>query len=142
MIIVIGNDIFRNSNGPVVGRQDEAHCKLYAVYKALESMPKNAFNKVCICVDQIWVPPFLSDHLCEMSENAFRSTYTGKLNPDLETNMAINQLLRTRQDLTFRLKYTPTRIGLAEMAFAKKSAIEASKAAEERRRLESKKLFK
>lgn len=74
----------------------------------------------------------------EMSENAFRSVYTGKLNSDLETNMALNTVLRTRTDLKFRVKYVPLKIGFADMIFARQLATKASKDAEHQRMLRNK----
>lgn len=57
-----------------------------------------------------------------MSENSFRSTYTGKLNKDLETSMEINKVLRTRQDFILRLKYVPNDVGLDGIYHATKIA--------------------
>lgn len=125
--------MFRNISGPVAGKQDSNHSKLYAVLKCLESIPKNLINEVCICVDQAWVATFMAEHLPELSENSFRSVYTGKLANDLETNMAINTLIRSRTDLKFRLKYVPIKIGFVDMQFALNLAIEAAKKAEQHR---------
>lgn len=65
-----------------------------------------------------------------MSENSFRSLNTGKLNKDLETSMELNKLLRTRQDLTMRLRYVPNDIDVHGMyratRLAKTAAHEAT----------------
>lgn len=124
-------NIFLSSNisGPVDGRQDSCHSKLYAVLQCLKSIPNNLFNQVCICVDELWVTTFLAQHLPEISENSFRSVYTGKLTNDLETNMAINTLIRSRTDLKLRVKYIPIKIGVADMNFARDLAIDAAKKA-------------
>lgn len=61
-----------------------------------------------------------------MSENSFRSTYTGKLNKDLETSMELNSVLRTRQDLTLRIKYCPNDINVEEIYQAGKLALKGS----------------
>lgn len=61
-----------------------------------------------------------------MSENSFRSTYTGKLNKDLETNMDVNKLLISRQDLTFRVQYTPSDIQFPPAKHANKMAMNAA----------------
>lgn len=123
-----------NISGPVDGRQDSNHSKLYAVLQCLKSIPNNLVNKVCICVDEIWVTTFLAETLPEISENSFRSVYTGKLANDLETNMAINTLIRSRTDLKLRAKYVPIKIGFADMNFARNMAINAAKEAERQQR--------
>lgn len=64
-----------------------------------------------------------------MSENSFRSLVTGKLNKDLETSMEINRLIRQRQDLTLRLKYVPSDIGVDGIYHANRMAIAASEEA-------------
>lgn len=98
-------------------------------------MPNNLFDKLCICVDELWLLTFLAQHLREISENAFRSTFTGKLTTDLETNMTLNTLIRTRTDLKIRIKYVPVKIGFADIIFARQQAIETAKNAEHQRRL-------
>lgn len=112
-----------------MGRQDSYHSKLYGVLQCLKAIPENLFPKICICVDEIWVTTFLAENLPEISDNSFRSVYTGKLANNLETTMAINTLIRSRTDLTFRLKYVPTKIGFADMYFARNMAIAAAKEA-------------
>lgn len=61
-----------------------------------------------------------------MSENSFRSINTGKLNKDLESSMELNKLLRTRQDLTLRMRYVPNDIGVDGMYHATRLAKTAS----------------
>lgn len=61
-----------------------------------------------------------------MSENAFRSLYTGKLSPDVATNMAINTTIRMRNDLTFRLKYVPYATRFADIFSAREMAVKAA----------------
>lgn len=73
-----------------------------------------------------------------MSENSFRSVYSGKLNKDLETSMEINKVLRTRQDLTLRLKYVPNDLGVNGMYYATKLAIKAAEEATQAAREEKK----
>lgn len=77
---------------------------------------------------------FLAENLPEISENSFRSVYTGKLANDLDTNMAINTLIRSRTDLKLRVKYVPIKIGFADMNFARNLAIDAAKEAERQQR--------
>lgn len=101
----------------------------------LKSIPKNLFDKVCLGMDDMTLLNFVAYHLRLMSENAFRSTYTGKLNKDLETNMEINTLLRTRQDLTFRLQYVPNDVGFPDAYQANKNAIRAADQAERQQRI-------
>lgn len=124
-----------NISGSVDGRQDIHHSRLYAVLQCLKSIPKDLVNKVCICVDQEWVTTFMAENLPDISENSFRSVYTGKLAMNLETNMAINTLIRSRTDLKLRFKYVPLHIGFADMHFARKLAIDAAKEAERQQRL-------
>lgn len=96
--------------------------------KALEQIPQNLFKNVCLCVDETRMLTFVNRSLRSMSENSFRSLNTGKLNKDLETSMLLNKLLRTREDLTLRMKYVPNDIGVDGMYQATKLA---KKAAEE-----------
>lgn len=97
----------------------------------MHRIPEGLFKKVCICVDEIPFLTFIDRSLRSMSENSFRSVYSGKLNKDLETSMQINKVIRTRQDLTLRLKYTPNDIGVDGMYHATKLAIKAADEATE-----------
>lgn len=130
-----------NISGPVDGRQNSSHSKLYAVLQCLKSIPKDLVKKVCICVDEIWVTTFLGENLPEISENSFRSVYTGKLTNDLETNMAINSLIRSCTDIKLRVKYVPIKIGFADMNFARNLAINAAKEAERQHRFKVSRAF-
>lgn len=89
----------------------------------MKAIPENLFEKVCICVDDIGLVSFVVFSLKKISENSFRSTYSGKLNKDLETSMELNKVLRTRQDLQIRLKYVPNDIGVHGMYRAGKLAV-------------------
>lgn len=119
----------RNVHGGIERRQRANHAKLYAFLKAMHRIPENLFKKVCICVDEIPFLTFIDRSLRSMSENSFRSVHTGKLNKDLETSMQINKVIRTRQDLTLRLKYVPNDIGVNGMYHATKLAIKAAEEA-------------
>lgn len=128
--------------GPVEGRLGVSYAKLYGFLQVLRTLPKDLFKKVCIGLDDLKLTGFLSINLHSMSENAFHSTYTGRLNKDLETNMEINTLLRTRTDLTFRLQFVPNSYGIPYIRHARKMATEAARAAndaEKRRRFENQK---
>ena len=76
---------------------------------------------------------FVAHSLPSMSENAFRSVYTGRLNKDLETSMEINTLLRTRQDLKIQIQYIPNDIGFNDIYVAGKNAKAAADLAERMR---------
>lgn len=65
-----------------------------------------------------------------LSENSFRSVRTGKLNKDLQTCMALNKVLRSRKDLTIRVKFCPLDIRVTEMFLADKYALRAAKDAQ------------
>lgn len=114
---------------PVERRQELNHSKLYALTKVFQQIPENLFDKLCICVDEIPLITFVDKSLRNMSENSFRSVYSGKLNKDLETSMELNRLIRTRQDLTLRMKYVPNDIGSSGMYYATKQAIKAAEEA-------------
>lgn len=108
-------------------RQAINHAKIYALVKALEQIPQNLIQNVCLCLDETGALTFVSKHLRMMSENSFRSVYSGKLNLDLETSMELNRLLRTRQDiLKLRMKYIPSDINVSGMYFATRLAKQAS----------------
>lgn len=92
----------------------------------MKSIPENSFKKVCLCVDELPLITFITVSLRNMSDNSFRSTYTGKLNKDLETSMEINKVIRLRTDLTLRLKYVPNDIGVPEIYYASKTAIKTA----------------
>lgn len=64
-----------------------------------------------------------------MSENSFRSIHTGRLNKDIETSIDINRVLRTRHDLTLRLKYVPGNVGVDGLYQARKIATKAAEQA-------------
>lgn len=122
-----------NESGPVERRQAILHAKIYGPLRALQSIPHGLFTKVSLNTDDIMVTKFIARHLKNMSENSFRSTYTGKLNKDLETNMEVNKLLRTRQDLTFRVQYTPNDITFPPAVYANKMAMNAANDAQNNR---------
>lgn len=100
----------RNESGPVDRRQGLHHTKMFGFLRALKSIPQGAYSKVAFNVDDMGLGRFVTNSLPIMSENAFRSAFSGKLNKDLETNMEINTILRTRKDLTIRIQYTPSDI--------------------------------
>lgn len=77
-------------------------------------------------MDETGALSFIDKGLRMMSENSFRSVFTGKLNIDLETSMELNKLLRTRQDLQIRMKYVPGDIYVQGMYYATRLAKEAS----------------
>lgn len=116
----------RNTTGPVERRQDLKHAKLYAFLQAMKSIPENLFKNVCLCVDEMPLISFIAVTLRTMSENSFRSTYTGKLNKDLETSMEINKVIRLRTDLTLRMKYVPNDVGVHEIYLASKMSIKTA----------------
>lgn len=70
---------------------------------------------------------YVAISLKNMSENAFRSIRTGRLNKDLETCMELNKIIRSRQDLTIRMKFVPPDIGVNEVFFAEILAQRAAK---------------
>lgn len=119
-------DLRRNLSGPVERRQAANHAKIYALFKALQQVPQNLFRNVCFCVDETRMLTFVNRSLRSMSENSFRSVYTGKLNKDLESSMELNRMLRTRQDLTIRLRYVPNDIGVDGIYQATRLARQAS----------------
>jgi hypothetical protein len=139
--VYYGEDHPLNSMGPVEGRLGIRHARLYGFLQVLRTLPKDLFKKVCIGLDDLKLTTFLSSNLHSMSENAFHSTYTGRLNKDLETNMEINTLLRTRTDLTFRLQYVPSNCCIPLIKHARKMAMRAARAANdaERRKFENQK---
>lgn len=116
----------RNLYGSVERRQAANHAKVYALVKAIQQVPQNLFKKVCFCVDETRMLTFVNKSLRSMSENSFRSLNTGKLNKDLETSMELNKLLRTRQDLTIRMRYVPNDIGVNGIYCATRLARRAS----------------
>lgn len=97
----------------------------------MHQIPEGLFKKVCFCIDEIPFLTFIDRALRSMSENSFRSVYSGKLNKDLQTSMEINKIIRTRQDLTLRLKYTPNDVGVNGIHYATKLAIKAADEATE-----------
>lgn len=108
----------------------------------MHHIPEGLFKKVCFCVDEIPFLTFIDKSLRSMSENSFRSVYSGKLNKDLQTSMEINKMIRTRQDLTLRLKYTPNDVGVNGIYYATKLAIKAADDATElARQKRARKLF-
>lgn len=121
--------IYRNISGPVERRQKLNHACLYGVLQALKAIPTDSFKKVCICVNELTLINFIARVLREMSENSFRSTRSGKLNKDLDTCMELNTIIRERQDLTIRLKFVPTDIGVMEVYHAGKRARRAAEEA-------------
>lgn len=99
---------------------------MYAFLKGMQQIPQGLFTKLCICIDELGLMRMIDSSLRNMSENAFRSIHTGKLNKDLETSMQINKELRMRQDLTLRLKYVPNDIGVEGMHIARKMSIKSA----------------
>lgn len=122
-----------NECGPVERRQGINHAKIYAVLRALKSIPHGLFSKVSLNSDDMVMSRYVAIFLRNMSENSFRSTHTGKLNKDLETNMEVSTLLRTRQDLTFRFQYTPNDISFPPAKHANKMAMNAANDAQRNR---------
>lgn len=96
-----------NMCGAVEHRQGLNHAILYSILQALKNIPENSYKKVCICVPESTVISFICKGIPALSENSYRSVRTGRLNKDLETSMEINNILRTRQDITFRMKFIP-----------------------------------
>lgn len=99
---------------------------MFGFLRALKSIQSGLFSKVSLNVDDRGVGRFVTCSLPIMSENAFRSSFSGKLNKDLETNMEINTLLRTRQDLQIRIQYTPNDINFPPPYHANKMAKNAA----------------
>lgn len=93
---------------------------------AIHQVPENVIKKLCICVDTSPLITFIDRSLRSMSDNSFRSVFTGKLNKDLETSMEINKALRLRQDFTLRLKYVPNDIGVYGIYHSTKLAKETA----------------
>lgn len=116
-------------HGNVERRQVLKHAKLYAFLKGFQQIPKNLFEKLCVCVDDARFITFIGRHLKELSENSFRSIHTDKLTKDLETSIEVNRIIRLRNDLTLRLKYIPNDYGVDGMYEATKLAIKASEEA-------------
>lgn len=108
-----------NLSGPVERRQEEKHAILYATLQALKSVPENSFKKVCICVRDPNVIRFVARDLPRLSENSYRSARSGRLIKDLETAMEINQIIRTRSDITFRMKFVPINVLYPEARFSR-----------------------
>lgn len=121
-VVVYGENHARNVSGPVERRQDEKHGTLYAILQTLNAIPENSFKKVCICVRESGVIQFVTRGVPRLSENSYRSVQTGRLVKDLDTVMEINKVLRTRQDLTLRMKYIPLDCVYPEALFAKRWA--------------------
>lgn len=116
----------RNLHGGIERRQCLEHARIYGFLKAMHQIPENLFKKVSFCVDKVSFLTFIDVHLRIVSENFFRKSNTGKLIEDLETCMELNKVLRTRQDLTLRLKYVPEDTKMVGKAEATKLAIEAA----------------
>lgn len=125
----------RNESGPVQRRQGLHHTKMYGFLCALRSIPQNLFSKVNFNVDDMGLGKFVVFSVPMMSENAYRSAYSGRLNKDLETTMEINTLLRTRQDLKIRIQYTPNDIGFFPARTAMNMAKQAAYDAERQKRI-------
>lgn len=103
--------------------------------RALKSIPHDLFSKVALNTNDLTMVKYVACSLRNMSENSFRSTYSGKLNKDLETNMQVNTLLRTRQDLTFRVQFTPSDICFPPAKYAWKMATNAANDAQRATRI-------
>ncbi|XP_031632551.1 uncharacterized protein LOC116346555 isoform X2 [Contarinia nasturtii] len=120
-----------NLQGSVERRQSKIHARLYAVLKAMQQIPKDSFKKLCIQTDDLGLITFIDQSLRSMSENSFRSVYTGKLNKDVQTSMELNEILRSRQDLTLQLMFCPNDICVDGMYHAVKMAERAAAIATE-----------
>lgn len=110
-VVMYGEDHPQNMCGAVERRQEFNHAELYSILQALKNIPTNSYKKVCICVPDAGVIKFICKSLPRLSENSYRSVRTGRLIKDLETAMEINNILRARQDITFRMKFIPTGVG-------------------------------
>lgn len=130
----------RNESGPVDRRQALHHTKSFGFLRALKSIPQGSFSKVAFNVDDLGLGRIVTNSLPIISENAFRSAYTGKLFKDLETHMEINTILRTRQDLTIRIQYTPNDIGFPPSYHAMKMAMNAANDAQRQQRIQTTRL--
>lgn len=136
LILQHGLILCSNLHGSVERRQAINHAKLYAFLRGIQQIPEGLIQKLCICVDELPFITFIDKSLRNMSANSFRSIHTGKLNKDLETSMQINKILRTRHDVTLRLKYVPNDIGVDGMYQATKMATKAGQEATRQSRIE------
>lgn len=90
--------------------------------QALKAIPENTFKKVCICFNETRPIHFIAQGLQQLSENSYRGSKTGRLINDVETCTELNKLLRTRTDLTLRMRYIPTTIHYDEAYTAERWA--------------------
>lgn len=118
---------FRNTNGPVIGKQTEHHASIYAAAEALKSLPKGLFTKVCICTDSTYVVHAMSRLLPQWSENNYRMLSDPMRRcENLPTLEFINEYVRLNP-FTYRFKYTPSDCYIPMMICAMKLAKEAIK---------------
>lgn len=118
--------IFRNSGARVIGKQTEHHANIYAAARALQSLPKDLFKKVCICTDSMRVVQAMSRLLPQWSENDYRllSDPTRRCE-NLPTLHALNEYVRLNP-FTYRFKYTPSDCNIPMMVIATKLAKSAA----------------
>lgn len=117
--------IFRNSSGQVVGNQTDNHACLYATAQALKSLPKDLFEKVCICTDAIRVIQVMSKLLPQWADNNFRKLSDSSLPCDnLPTLNELNEFVRLNP-FTYRFKYTPSDCYISMMSIATRLAKKA-----------------
>lgn len=117
-------DFNRNTSGLVERAQDFPHASTYGFLQALRTIPDTAkLEKVCICVPNKHLLSLVDVELRECSDNSFRNVRNGRVIKDIVTCMEINQILRTRQNLLFRLKYVPNTLNVPAMYHCRKMAI-------------------
>lgn len=104
--------------------QDLPHASTYGFLQALRTIPESpTLERVCICVPTKHLISLIDVELRECSDNSFRGLRNGRVIKDIATCMEINKILRTRQNLLFRLKYVPITLNLPAMYYCRKMAI-------------------
>lgn len=119
--------IFRNFGGRVLGEATQRHAHLYAILKALESLPTDSFKKVCICTNDGSMIKAMTRLLPKWAENGYylNSNPTVRCR-NLETLHKLNTFIRVNP-FTYRMKYTPADCNIQMMNIATKLAIAGAK---------------
>lgn len=114
LLLLLIDNSNRNHGGGVEHRQENGGAKLYAILQALKNIPENSFTKVCICVNDTRSMHFVARGIKNLSENSYRSAKTGRLTKDFQVTSQLNDTIRSRTDLTIRVRYIPLNVHYAE----------------------------